>query len=160
MSTQTAARGLDRVAANELLFLRLARRAAVSRRGPGAVSFADFSCECANETCDYRVEMTPAQYESIRSSATRFVVAPRDAHVDAETERVVEWQPFYWVVEREPTAELIDFFSRSRQVGAAPHLSIVPYSPDAVREIDSAQRLALVPARGSRAVASRRWGNP
>ena len=119
--------GLDRVAANELLFVRLVKRTLAARYG-GDVPFADFACECTNDACDLRVEMTVDRYEPVRASGSRFVVAPRDEHVDLETENVVEWHQFYWVVERRLNAELIDFFSSSRQrVGS--HLSLVPPEP-------------------------------
>lgn len=123
--------GLDRVAANELLFVRLAKRT-LTQRDSAEVPFADFACECWNGACDYRVPLTAAQYEPIRSSAAQFVVAPRDEHVNEETEDVVEWQQFYWVVERSLNAELIEFFSSGRQL-AATRLSLVP-TPDTAEE--------------------------
>ena len=112
--------------ANELLFVRLAKRTLAVRDGVD-LPFADFACECTTDGCELRVEMTGAEYEPIRASASRFVVAPRDEHVDFETESVVEWHQFYWVVERRLNAELADFFgSNRRHAGSVPHLSLVP----------------------------------
>ena len=148
--------GLDRVAANELLFVRVAKRTLAVRDGV-EVPFADFACECANVSCDYRMPLTAAEYEPISSSSSLFVVAPRDEHVDATTDEVVEWQQFYWVIERRLNAELIDFFSSGRQ-GSGSHLSLVP-SPQPVGEDEqqpaAAPRLVLAstqdrPVEGNR----------
>ena len=143
--TEDAA-GLDRVAANELLFVRLAKRTLAVRDGVD-MPFADFACECTTDGCDLRVEMTGAEYEPIRSSASRFVVAPRDEHVDLETESVVEWHQFYWVIERRLNAELADFFGSNRQrAGSGSHLSLVP-APEPV-EAQPFTGLQLVAAPG------------
>ena len=139
--------GLDRVAANELLFVRLAKRT-MTRRDSTDVPFADFACECGTDACDLRIPMTAAQYEPIRSSAARFAIAPRDEHVSADTESVVEWQQFYWIVERRLNAELVEFFRTGRQhVGA--HLSLVPPPeplPDDVGAARTPRRLAVLPS--------------
>ena len=133
--------GLDRVAANELLFVRLVRRTVGERYG-GDVPFADFACECTNDECELRVEMTVANYEPIRASGSRFVVAPRDEHVDAEMENVVEWHQFYWVVERRLNADLLDFFSSGRRRAGISHLSLV--APGAADEDEAHSRPTLV----------------
>ena len=46
--------GLDRVAANELLFVRLTKRT-ITLRDSTDVPFADFACECGNEACDLQI---------------------------------------------------------------------------------------------------------
>jgi hypothetical protein len=135
--------GLDRVAANELLFLRLAKRTLAARYG-GDVPFADFACECTNDACDLRVEMTVDHYDPIRASGSRFVVAPRDEHVDLATETIVEWHQFYWVVERRLNAELLDFFSSGRH--RASHLSLVASGPVELEEVYGGPALATAPA--------------
>ena len=91
--------------------------------------------------------LTAAQYEPIRSSASRFVIAPRDEHVSTATESVVEWQQFYWVIERKLNAELVEFFSSGRPpIGA--HLSLVPSLAAVDDDVARAAtpRLAVVPA--------------
>jgi hypothetical protein len=60
----------------------------------------DWVCECAYETCSAPVQLTVAEYESVRTDATRFLVAPSDDHVLPEIERVVERNDRYWVVEK------------------------------------------------------------
>jgi hypothetical protein len=57
-------------------------------------------CECADQSCTGRVELSPEEYEKIRESPTRFFVLPDDDHVVPEVELVVERHPRYWVVEK------------------------------------------------------------
>jgi hypothetical protein len=145
--------GLDRVAANELLFVRLLKRTLAARYA-GDVPFADFACECTNDACDLRVEMTVDRYEPIRASGSRFVVAPREEHVDLETETIVEWHQFYWVVERRLNAELIDFFSSSRQRTGS-RLSLVSSEPVDEEEAYAGPTLVAAPARNEQVDARR-----
>jgi hypothetical protein len=61
---------------------------------------SDWICECADETCTERIELTPQQYEKVRESPTHFIVAPSKEHVVPEVARVVEKHERYWVVEK------------------------------------------------------------
>jgi hypothetical protein len=96
--------GLDRVAANERHFLAGTRSRA---RGAPFV----LQCECTLLLCDQRIELTPEQYEPVRSSAARYAVYPHDAHVDQGVDEVVERQISHWVVERQSSVEVLDFFA-------------------------------------------------
>lgn len=119
--------GLDRVASNELLYVRLAKRAQAAR---GTVELVtDFACECTNMGCWYRLAMTAAEYEPIHASGALFVVAPGDEHVDAKTEQVVTKQQTHWVIEREPSVEMLAFYSSSRQTVGS-ELSLDPSRDD------------------------------
>jgi hypothetical protein len=60
----------------------------------------DWVCECASEACLAPVQLTIAEYQSIRADPTRFLVAPGDAHVVPEVEGVVARHERYWVVEK------------------------------------------------------------
>jgi hypothetical protein len=60
----------------------------------------DFLCECHDVECGAHVPMTPPEYEAVRASGRRFVVAPSDEHVNTEVERVVDRSTRYWVVEK------------------------------------------------------------
>jgi hypothetical protein len=60
----------------------------------------DWVCECASEQCMVPVRLTIAQYEAVRESPTRFLVAPGEDHVVPEVEGVVERNEHYWVVEK------------------------------------------------------------
>jgi hypothetical protein len=57
-----------------------------------------FLCECADSDCVEMIELSVTEYESIRSSPTRFPVKP--GHVYFEFERVVEKTGHYVVVEK------------------------------------------------------------
>jgi hypothetical protein len=63
-------------------------------------SLSDWVCECANETCTERVEMTAQEYEQVRRSGNQFFVVPRDEHVWLEAENVVARHANFWVVEK------------------------------------------------------------
>lgn len=58
----------------------------------------EFLCECADTNCVEMIELSIAEYESIRSSPVRFPVKP--GHNFSEFERVVEENDRYWVVEK------------------------------------------------------------
>lgn len=95
--------GLDRVAANERHVL-----ADIGRRAVDALIVLE--CECTHTVCDQRIELTREQYEPIRSSAARYAVYPHDAHVEPRVDEVVDRHVSYWVVERQASAEVLDFY--------------------------------------------------
>ena len=51
----------------------------------------------------------------MRSSAARYAVYPHDAHVDSGADQVVEQQISHWVVERQSSVEVLDFFAADSQ---------------------------------------------
>ena len=55
-------------------------------------------CECGNDGCFERIELTTVEYDAIRTCATRFVLLP--GHEIAAHERVVERREGYVVAER------------------------------------------------------------
>jgi len=55
-------------------------------------------CECGNDGCFERIELTTVEYDEIRARATRFVLLP--GHEIAAHERVVERRQGYVVAER------------------------------------------------------------
>ena len=57
-------------------------------------------CECANDTCLEHIEMASSEYEAVRSDGAHFFVAPSNEHVWPDTERVIERNDEYWVVEK------------------------------------------------------------
>jgi hypothetical protein len=76
-------------------------------RDLNAASLADsgeWICECANDACAERIAMSVEEYETIRDAGTRFFVAPGDAHVWPDVERVAERRAGYWIVEKSGTA--------------------------------------------------------
>ena len=95
-----------RVARNEELFRELNERLgdinenAVAEMG----GISEWICECADGTCIERVPMSFEEYETIRASGRRFLVAPADEHVQPDVENVVERNDRYWVVEKKGDA--------------------------------------------------------
>jgi hypothetical protein len=60
----------------------------------------EWICECADEGCTDRIKMSLSEYEELRSEATHFAVAPNEAHVSLEVERIVDKREDFWVVEK------------------------------------------------------------
>jgi hypothetical protein len=60
---------------------------------------APFLCECADETCLGRVELTLAEYEEIRQGTGRYVILP--GHPTIENERVIDDRGEFQIVEKD-----------------------------------------------------------
>jgi hypothetical protein len=60
----------------------------------------DVVCECARVDCTELVTVTVAEYDEVRESGERFIVAPAAEHVAPEHERIVERRDRYWIVEK------------------------------------------------------------
>jgi hypothetical protein len=73
-----------RLAANEAFFRRL--NESLEQETPADATLIVL-CECADEDCAQRLELTRAEYEKVRSDPTWFVVA--HTHVDPEIEEVI-----------------------------------------------------------------------
>jgi hypothetical protein len=91
-----------RAAKNQALFREINERVRVLNEGFAMViPVGEWICECANETCTERIEMTAEEYETIRSDGARFFVAPADEHVWPDVERVTSRLDHrYWIVEK------------------------------------------------------------
>jgi hypothetical protein len=91
----------ERTGENEALFREVNERLKDRKRDdPAWASPSRWLCECAEETCTERIEMTPLEYEQLRSEATHFAVVPNEEHVSLDVERIVEKHDRYWVVEK------------------------------------------------------------
>lgn len=87
-----------RVIANEALFRQVNERIEeVSELVPEG-ELLEFLCECGEEACLERIEVTRAEYEAVRGAPHRFAIKPGHAHVDFE--RVVERFDRYEVIEK------------------------------------------------------------
>jgi hypothetical protein len=62
----------------------------------------DLVCECKKATCTKRIEMSRAEYETLRAEDTHFAVYP--GHADPEIEHVVSSHKGYEVVAKEGAA--------------------------------------------------------
>ena len=73
-----------RMAANEAFFRSVNER--LEDRTP-ATTVLIVLCECADDECAQRIQLTRSEYENIRSDSTQFVIA--HGHADPEIEDVV-----------------------------------------------------------------------
>jgi len=90
-----------RAGKNQSLFRDVNERVSDLNKSHGLwVTLSDWVCECADETCTERIELTPQQYERVRENPTHFIVAPGAEHVVFDVERVVEQHERYWVVSK------------------------------------------------------------
>jgi hypothetical protein len=60
----------------------------------------EFYCECFDNNCTRRIPLTLTEYEVIRASSRRFLVAPNSDHVDTRIEDVTKIGSRYWIVEK------------------------------------------------------------
>lgn len=58
-----------------------------------------FLCECIDETCMARIDLTLEDYERVRSDDDHFVIAP--GHPQLDGERVVEEEDHFLIVSKE-----------------------------------------------------------
>jgi hypothetical protein len=86
-----------RAAKNESLFREVNEREMQDSRNG---LWLTFLCECADEACEEGIELTPEEYEAVRTKPTLFAVAPRDEHTIAEVEHVAAKHQRYWIVEK------------------------------------------------------------
>ena len=56
-------------------------------------------CECGTQSCIEQIPLNPPEYEHIRSNPLHFVIKP--GHDVPETERPVEQNDRYWIVEKD-----------------------------------------------------------
>jgi hypothetical protein len=102
MATETAHEEQEkRAGKNQSLFRDVNERVNEVNKAHGLwVTLSDWICECADETCTDRIELTPQQYDQLRKTPTHFAVAPSSEHVVFGVEEIVEQHQRYWVVEK------------------------------------------------------------
>jgi hypothetical protein len=81
--------------------------------------YADWVCECANESCREPVRLTVAEYDEVRLNPTHFMVVPSEEHVRDDIERVVSRNDRYWVVEKLGVAAEVSERTDDREAGEA-----------------------------------------
>jgi hypothetical protein len=90
-----------RAARNQSLFREINERVKALNDGFSMVlPVGEWICECADETCVVRLELSAQAYEAVRADGTHFIVAASDTHVFPDVERVTERNERYWVVEK------------------------------------------------------------
>jgi hypothetical protein len=90
---------------NESLFRLLNERLEQRALDRGPEATFEIVCECGNEDCALRIPIPVAEYETVRSEPTRFVVVT--GHADPSIERVVESNDGYEIVEKLGEAALV-----------------------------------------------------
>jgi hypothetical protein len=85
-----------RLAHNESLFRAVNEEIDENRSSGGKQAYV---CECVDPGCALTIELTADEYETVRASPARFVVAP--GHVVPEIEHVVASVPDYTIVEKD-----------------------------------------------------------
>jgi hypothetical protein len=95
----------SRAARNQSLFREINERVKQLNEGFSMVlPVGEWICECADDTCVDRIELSAAEYEAVRIDGTHFLVAAGDQHVFLDVETVTERTDRYWVVEKFGTA--------------------------------------------------------
>ena len=74
-----------RLAKNEAIFR--AGNESIDKAAGGRLERAPYLCECGEESCLARIELTPAEYEAVRTHPARFFVVP--GHEDLTAGEVV-----------------------------------------------------------------------
>jgi hypothetical protein len=88
----------ERLSANEAVF-RDINEGIERGQWPGEEdSPASFRCECARLGCNELIELSPREYERVRSDPRHFIVLPDHERLDVE--KVVERHPGYLIVEK------------------------------------------------------------
>jgi hypothetical protein len=91
----------ERAARNQSLFREINERIEDLNEGFGLVlPVGEWICECADDACTERIEMTTDEYEAIRKDGSWFFVAPAKEHVWPDVELVVGRHDRYWIVEK------------------------------------------------------------
>jgi hypothetical protein len=90
-----------RAARNQALFREVNERVRDLKGGRRIdVLVDDWVCECADEACSERIQLTVEEYERVRAAGHRFAVAPGNEHVVPQVEAVTERSARYWIVEK------------------------------------------------------------
>ena len=72
---------------------------------PGTDELFEIVCECSREECTERIAITIPEYESVRESATVFILVP--GHADDSAERIVSSSQAYDLVEKRGEAAVV-----------------------------------------------------
>jgi hypothetical protein len=112
----------ERAARNQALYRAVNERVSEINEAFDSIldSLGDWVCECARVECFEPVQLTHEEYEAVRTTPTRFVVCPDDAHVVPEVENVVERHERYWVVEKVGVAAEVVAETAQRPAGQPP----------------------------------------
>ena len=88
----------ERIGRNEATFRSINEDIERGRDAEDDHTLVGFVCECGSADCSRLIELTPAEYEGIRSDPCRFAIV--DGHEIEEVETVVERHARYVVVRK------------------------------------------------------------
>ena len=100
-----AADAQERIARNEATFRRINEDIGRGRDAEDDTTLVGFVCECGDSECSRLIEMTPAEYQRVRSDPRHFAVV--NGHEIPEVERVLDRTDRYTVVEKQPPGDKI-----------------------------------------------------
>jgi hypothetical protein len=87
-----------RLGQNEALFRSINERIEAGTWPQSDSDLVAFRCECATLGCNMLVELSLAEYESVRANSRHFILAP--GHERAEVEEVIRRTNEYVVVQK------------------------------------------------------------
>jgi hypothetical protein len=99
-----------RLAKNETIFR--AGNESIDKAAGGRVEKAPYLCECGEQSCLARVELTPAEYEAVRASPARFVVVSGHEDLTAGEAVVGRYDRFTVVEKQGEERELVERATR------------------------------------------------
>jgi hypothetical protein len=88
----------ERLGQNEALFRSINERIEAGTWPSSPSDVVAFRCECAALGCNLLLELTLAEYESVRADSRQFLLAP--GHELPEVERVIRRTDTYVVVQK------------------------------------------------------------
>src|SRR3954447_7780006 len=88
----------ERIARNEATFRRINEDIERGRDADDDTTLVGFVCECGSADCGRLMELTPAEYEQIRTDPCQFAIVP--GHEIPDVEHVVERNDRYAVVRK------------------------------------------------------------
>ena len=89
---------VDRLVSSQVIFREVNERICELAERFDLPSGAAFICECSSGTCVEAIALDLDEYKAIRSSSTRFLVAP--GHETLKVENIVERSRRYILVEK------------------------------------------------------------
>jgi hypothetical protein len=95
-----------RLAKNETIFR--AGNEIIDKAAGGRLERAPYLCECGEQTCLARVELTPAEYEAVRAHPARFFVVPGHEDLTAGEAVVVQHECFTVVEKQGEEQDLVE----------------------------------------------------
>ena len=95
----------ERIARNEATFRRINEDIERGRDAEDEATLVGFVCECGRLDCSRLIELTPHEYEQVRSDPCRFAIV--EGHELPSVESVVERHDRYTIVRKRDGASAI-----------------------------------------------------